>query len=86
MKVCLLFPASVSGGLQVAFTASMSPRTNCFGPFIRNTPIRYDVITLNQGSGYNPALGKCSQTIISTPYKTVAQPWFMRGQSFCLSD
>ncbi|XP_018520441.1 cerebellin-1-like [Lates calcarifer] len=47
----------VIGGLQVAFTASMSPRTNCFGPFIRNTPIRYDVITLNQGSGYNPALG-----------------------------
>ncbi|XP_069386756.1 cerebellin-1-like [Paralichthys olivaceus] len=45
------------GGLQIAFTAYMSPRENCFGPFTRNTPIPYDVITLNQGSGYNPALG-----------------------------
>ncbi|XP_070782200.1 cerebellin 18 [Enoplosus armatus] len=45
------------GGIRVAFTASMSRRTNCFGPFTRNSPIPYDVITLNHGSGYNPALG-----------------------------
>ncbi|XP_071361399.1 cerebellin-1-like [Trachinotus anak] len=47
----------VIGGIRVAFTASMSPRTNCLGPFTRNSPIPYDVISLNQGSGYNPALG-----------------------------
>ncbi|XP_040891209.1 cerebellin-1-like [Toxotes jaculatrix] len=47
----------VIGGIRVAFTASLSPRINCFGPFTRNSPIPYDVITLNQGSGYNPALG-----------------------------
>uniref|UniRef100_A0A8C4HCK0 C1q domain-containing protein n=1 Tax=Dicentrarchus labrax TaxID=13489 RepID=A0A8C4HCK0_DICLA len=47
----------VIGGIRVAFTASMSHRTNCFGPFTRNSPIPYDVITLNHGSGYNPALG-----------------------------
>ncbi|XP_041790022.1 cerebellin 18 [Chelmon rostratus] len=47
----------VIGGMRVAFTASMSGRTNCFGPFTRNSPIPYDVITLNHGSGYNPALG-----------------------------
>ncbi|XP_047435303.1 complement C1q-like protein 2 [Mugil cephalus] len=45
------------GGIRVAFTASMSPRTNCLGPFTRNRPIPYDVITLNHGSAYNPALG-----------------------------
>uniref|UniRef100_UPI003AB01DCD complement C1q-like protein 4 n=1 Tax=Centroberyx gerrardi TaxID=166262 RepID=UPI003AB01DCD len=45
------------GGLRVAFTASMSPRTHCFGPFTSNVPIPYDVISLNHGQGYNPALG-----------------------------
>lgn len=64
---------SVSGGMRVAFTASMSGRTNCFGPFTRNSPIPYDVITLNHGSGYNPALGKCSQV----PCKRVVQPRIM---------
>ncbi|XP_040002939.1 complement C1q-like protein 2 [Xiphias gladius] len=47
----------VIGGIRVAFTASMGPTANCFGPFTRNSPIPYDVITLNQGSGYNPTLG-----------------------------
>ncbi|KAG7486574.1 complement C1q 4 [Solea senegalensis] len=47
----------VIGDVKIAFTASMSPRTNCFGPFNRNSPIPYDVITLNQGDGYNAALG-----------------------------
>ncbi|XP_068178458.1 cerebellin-1-like [Antennarius striatus] len=45
------------GGIKVAFTASMSGRTNCFGPFNRNSPVPYDAIALNHGSGYNPALG-----------------------------
>ncbi|KAM3624025.1 uncharacterized protein V6R79_018195 [Siganus canaliculatus] len=47
----------VLGGIRVAFTASMDRRTNCFGPFTRNKTIPYDVITLNHGNGYNPALG-----------------------------
>ncbi|KAE8300750.1 Adiponectin 30 kDa adipocyte complement-related protein [Larimichthys crocea] len=47
----------VIGRIRVAFTASMSRRTNCFGPFNWNSPIPYDVITLNHGNGYNPALG-----------------------------
>ncbi|XP_037619978.1 complement C1q-like protein 4 [Sebastes umbrosus] len=47
----------VIGGMRVAFTASMSSRTKCFGPFTGNIPIPYDVITLNHGRGYNPALG-----------------------------
>ncbi|TKS68926.1 Complement C1q-like protein 4 C1q and tumor necrosis factor-related protein 11 [Collichthys lucidus] len=48
----------VIGRIRVAFTASMSRRTNCFGPFNWDSPIPYDVITLNHGNGYNPALGK----------------------------
>lgn len=51
--------SSFSGGMRVAFTASMSHRTNCFGPFTRNSSIPYDAISLNHGSGYNPALGRC---------------------------
>ncbi|XP_008315709.1 cerebellin 18 isoform X2 [Cynoglossus semilaevis] len=45
------------GGLQVSFTATMSPRTSCFGPFNNNFSIPYDDVILNQGHGYNPALG-----------------------------
>ncbi|XP_059199780.1 complement C1q-like protein 2 [Centropristis striata] len=45
------------GGMRVAFTASMSSRINCLGPFTRNMPIPYDVITLNHGNAYNPVLG-----------------------------
>uniref|UniRef100_A0A668A4M1 Cerebellin 18 n=1 Tax=Myripristis murdjan TaxID=586833 RepID=A0A668A4M1_9TELE len=44
-------------GVRVAFTASMSPRVNCFGPFSTDIPIPYSIISLNHGSGYNPALG-----------------------------
>ncbi|CAN9510131.1 unnamed protein product [Ophioblennius macclurei] len=48
----------VTGEMKVAFTASMSPTsTHCFGPFTRNKSIPYDIITLNHGNGYNPALG-----------------------------
>uniref|UniRef100_A0A665V1Y6 Cerebellin 18 n=1 Tax=Echeneis naucrates TaxID=173247 RepID=A0A665V1Y6_ECHNA len=47
----------VIGGTRVAFTASMSSRTKCLGPLTRNNPIPYDIISLNQGGGYNPALG-----------------------------
>ncbi|XP_033481102.1 cerebellin-1-like isoform X1 [Epinephelus lanceolatus] len=45
------------GGMRVAFTASMSFTTNCFGPFTRNSSIPFDVVTLNHGRGYNPTLG-----------------------------
>ncbi|XP_042340444.1 complement C1q-like protein 2 [Plectropomus leopardus] len=47
----------VIGRMRVAFTASLNARTNCFGPFTRNSPIPYDVVTLNHGHGYNPTLG-----------------------------
>ncbi|XP_075320398.1 cerebellin 18 [Odontesthes bonariensis] len=47
----------VIGGTGVAFTVSMSQRANCIGPFTRNSPIAYDIIRLNRGSGYNPTLG-----------------------------
>lgn len=66
-----------SGGMRIGFTASVSSRTNCIGPFTRNSPIPYDVITLNHGHGYNPALGKCSQVVILTPYLSAVKPLFM---------
>ncbi|XP_072240057.1 cerebellin 18 [Leuresthes tenuis] len=47
----------VIGGTGVAFTVSLSQRANCIGPFTRNSPIAYDIISLNRGSGYNPTLG-----------------------------
>lgn len=52
------FPSKLStGGRQVAFTATMSPMTKCFGPFTSNVPIPYKDISLNSASGYNAALG-----------------------------
>ncbi|XP_028283283.1 cerebellin-3-like [Parambassis ranga] len=70
----------VIGGIRVAFTASMSQTTNCFGPFNRNRPIPYDVISLNHGSGYNPVLGMftapCSglYSFSFTVYSKVGRP------------
>ncbi|KAJ8383677.1 hypothetical protein AAFF_G00216480 [Aldrovandia affinis] len=29
----------------------------CFGPFTSNLPVPYDIVHLNDGHGYNPALG-----------------------------
>ncbi|XP_036392509.1 cerebellin 18 [Megalops cyprinoides] len=46
----------LTGGMKVAFTTSLS-HAGCFGPFTTNVPIPYNVISLNQGNGYNPALG-----------------------------
>ncbi|KAI4901364.1 hypothetical protein NFI96_014158 [Prochilodus magdalenae] len=45
------------GGRNIAFTAFMLPTSGCFGPFTRNVSIPYQNITLNQGYGYNAALG-----------------------------
>ncbi|XP_041919905.1 cerebellin 18 [Alosa sapidissima] len=45
---------------KVAFTAVMSPMSmgsQCFGPFTSHVPISYTNVQLNQGFGYNPALG-----------------------------
>ncbi|KAM9442303.1 cerebellin 18 [Salvelinus alpinus] len=39
------------------FSAAMRSRSDCFGPFTSNVPIRYYFISLNQGNGYNDALG-----------------------------
>ncbi|KAK7929294.1 hypothetical protein WMY93_005689 [Mugilogobius chulae] len=43
--------------VNVAFTAYLGGNTNCFGPFEKNVSIPYDVIPLNEGSGYNSILG-----------------------------
>ncbi|KAJ3591466.1 hypothetical protein NHX12_009411 [Muraenolepis orangiensis] len=42
---------------QVAFSAAMTAQSGCFGPFTTNVPIPYTLFTLNDGEGYNPALG-----------------------------
>ncbi|XP_051966446.1 complement C1q-like protein 2 [Xyrauchen texanus] len=47
----------VTAGCQIAFTASVLPVTACLGPFTSNVSISYQSVSLNQGSGYNPALG-----------------------------
>ncbi|XP_076027226.1 cerebellin-1-like [Genypterus blacodes] len=47
----------VTGGMRVAFRASMSPRTTCFGPFTTRVSIPYSDVYLNHGRGYNPGLG-----------------------------
>ncbi|XP_070983540.1 cerebellin 18 [Oncorhynchus clarkii lewisi] len=47
----------VTGNNKIAFTAAMRSRSDCFGPFTSNVPIRYYAISLNQGNGYNDALG-----------------------------
>lgn len=44
-------------GHNIAFTATLAPTSGCFGPFTRNVSIPYQNITLNQGYGYNGALG-----------------------------
>ncbi|KAG7321799.1 hypothetical protein KOW79_014657 [Hemibagrus wyckioides] len=42
---------------NVAFAASLTQITGCFGPFNKNVSISYCNVTLNQGYGYNQALG-----------------------------
>uniref|UniRef100_A0A673ZYQ1 Cerebellin 18 n=1 Tax=Salmo trutta TaxID=8032 RepID=A0A673ZYQ1_SALTR len=46
----------VTGNNKITFTVAMKPRSDCFGPFTSNVPIRYYFISLNQGNGYNDAL------------------------------
>lgn len=43
---------------NVAFAASLTQITGCFGPFNKNVSISYCNVTLNQGYGYNQALGE----------------------------
>lgn len=43
--------------VNVAFTAYLGGKIQCYGPFSRNTTIPYDIIPLNEGSGYNSMLG-----------------------------
>ncbi|XP_051521192.1 complement C1q-like protein 4 [Myxocyprinus asiaticus] len=47
----------VTAGCQIAFTAAVLPMTACFGPFTSNVSVSYQSVSLNQGNGYNPALG-----------------------------
>ncbi|XP_062328985.1 cerebellin 18 [Osmerus eperlanus] len=42
---------------KIAFRASMPSSSTCFGPYTSNVPIPYTSISLNDGHGYNPALG-----------------------------
>ncbi|XP_041949324.1 cerebellin-3-like [Alosa sapidissima] len=48
---------ALAEGRQVAFTATLTPMTSCFGPFTVGVPIPYREVSLNSASGYNPALG-----------------------------
>ncbi|XP_073718730.1 cerebellin 18 [Misgurnus anguillicaudatus] len=47
----------VTAGCKIAFTANILPMTGCLGPFTSNVSISYQSVSLNQGNGYNPALG-----------------------------
>ncbi|XP_043115736.1 cerebellin 18 [Puntigrus tetrazona] len=47
----------LTAGCKIAFTAAMLPMTGCLGPFTSNVSISYQSVSLNQGNGYNPALG-----------------------------
>ncbi|NP_001373187.1 cerebellin 18 isoform X1 [Danio rerio] len=47
----------ITAGCKIAFTAAMLPMSGCFGPFTSNMSISYQSVSLNQGNGYNPALG-----------------------------
>ncbi|KAK0135374.1 C1q-related factor [Merluccius polli] len=42
---------------HIAFSAAMPAKLNSFGPFTASVTIPYTTITLNDGNGYNPALG-----------------------------
>ncbi|GAA6098594.1 finTRIM family, member 86 [Tachysurus ichikawai] len=46
-----------SGRHNVAFAATLTPFTGCVGPYNKNVSMSYGNVTLNQGYGYNPALG-----------------------------
>lgn len=63
----IIYSLSTSAGVKVAFRAKMDPSAAvkapgseeaCFGPFNTNVPIPYTFVALNNGSGYNPALGR----------------------------
>ncbi|XP_016360986.1 cerebellin 18 [Sinocyclocheilus anshuiensis] len=47
----------LTAGCKIAFTAAMLPMSGCLGPFTSNVSISYQSVSLNQGNGYNPALG-----------------------------
>ncbi|TRY57339.1 hypothetical protein DNTS_024935 [Danionella cerebrum] len=46
-----------TAGRGVAFTATMSQMSGCFGPFTCDVPIPYANTSLNHGNAYNSALG-----------------------------
>ncbi|XP_016332343.1 complement C1q-like protein 4 [Sinocyclocheilus anshuiensis] len=47
----------LTAGCKIAFTAAMLRMSGCLGPFNSNMSISYRSVSLNQGNGYNPALG-----------------------------
>ncbi|XP_062873442.1 cerebellin 18 [Trichomycterus rosablanca] len=48
---------NVTGERNIAFAATLASTTGCFGPFTKNVSISYQNVSLNQGYGYNPAMG-----------------------------
>lgn len=58
---------SCSAGVKIAFKATIDPSLaitipgsteRCFGPFNTNVPVPFGNITLNDGRGYSPTLGR----------------------------
>uniref|UniRef100_A0A8C2Q3J0 Cerebellin 18 n=1 Tax=Cyprinus carpio TaxID=7962 RepID=A0A8C2Q3J0_CYPCA len=47
----------LTAGCKISFNAAMLPMSGCLGPFTSNVSISYQSVSLNQGNGYNPALG-----------------------------
>lgn len=58
MQNFLCFLSHPQAGSKIAFTAAMLPMSGCLGPFTSNMSISYQSVSLNQGNGYNSALGK----------------------------
>ncbi|CAL1601727.1 unnamed protein product [Knipowitschia caucasica] len=57
--------------VNVAFTAFLGD-VNCIGPFDRNMSIPYDVISLNDGFGYNSGLGLFTAPVTGVYYFSVS--------------
>ncbi|XP_071392008.1 cerebellin 18 [Centroberyx affinis] len=71
---------AITENSQIVFRATMVPSAGCFGPFTTNVPIAYGNIGINEGNGYNAALGiftapRCGLYVFSfTAYSNVGEP------------
>uniref|UniRef100_A0A667Y272 Cerebellin 18 n=1 Tax=Myripristis murdjan TaxID=586833 RepID=A0A667Y272_9TELE len=79
-KLTKLTDSIAANYTHIAFTATMAPTPDCFGPFTTNVTISYNNILLNDGHGYNPALGvftapRCGAYVMSfRAYSNVGSP------------